>query len=409
MRHRGLDVVAHAAEGANSPSMSVADLVQAQLDQFWDGRPGPFDVHAHTGTDIDGTVRTSDQHLADLAAVQGRSVIFPLCAATGYEAENARVIAEAVAHAELVAFARLDPRVDGRREAMRDLAAGASGFKLHPRAESFRLEHPNVDAILAVAADAAVPVLIHAGRGVGSFGPVLVELARRHRSCSIILAHAGISDLAWLTRVADQHPNLFFDTAWWNPTDLVALFSLVPPGQILHGSDAPYGDVAGNLLITIRCGLAAGLSHEQLEFVAGAQLERLLAGDVPAPLGRPVNPPLPTPRPDRARAAVFLAGAGGCLLGGGDPHEMIELALLSLEPSNGVGESAEDEVLRELICGIDWGRPTEVAVSLGVALTVAVTDRVADRSFAQARALRAQRQHGVKSSAGPDVAGPGGS
>ena len=59
--------------------MSISDLVQTQLGLFWDGRPEPFDVHAHTGRDIDGTVRTSDQHLTDLAALQSRSVIFPLC------------------------------------------------------------------------------------------------------------------------------------------------------------------------------------------------------------------------------------------------------------------------------------------------------------------------------------------
>jgi predicted TIM-barrel fold metal-dependent hydrolase len=39
--------------------------------------------------------------------------------------------------------------------------------------------------------------------------------------------------------VPDQ-PNLFFDTAWMVPADLLALFALVPPGRILYGSDAPY-------------------------------------------------------------------------------------------------------------------------------------------------------------------------
>ena len=29
--------------------MSVSDVVQTQLDLFWDSRPEPFDVHAHTG------------------------------------------------------------------------------------------------------------------------------------------------------------------------------------------------------------------------------------------------------------------------------------------------------------------------------------------------------------------------
>ena len=39
-------------------------------------------------------------------------------------------------------------------------------------------------------------------------------------------------------------PNLLFDTAWWIAADLAALFSLVPPGQILFASDAPYGNTS---------------------------------------------------------------------------------------------------------------------------------------------------------------------
>ena len=57
----------------------------------------------------------------------------------------------------------------------------------------------------------------------------------------LILAHAGICDLAWIWRAAPDHPNLFFDTSWWSPSDLLALFALVAPGQILMASDAPYG------------------------------------------------------------------------------------------------------------------------------------------------------------------------
>lgn len=68
---------------------------------------------------------------------------------------------------------------------------------------------PNVKAIVAVAAEAKAPVLIHAGAGVGSFGSTIVELAAGHRQCPIILAHAGISDLSWLSRVVPDQPNLF--------------------------------------------------------------------------------------------------------------------------------------------------------------------------------------------------------
>jgi len=360
--------------------VSVRSIIRAQLDELACGIPAPFDVHAHTGADIDRTVRSSEEHVADLAAVDGRSVVFPLCVTTGYRAENERVIAEARRYpARLVPFARLDPNVDSAAVASAALAAGARGFKLHPRSEAFRIEHPGVDAILAVAAEAGVPALIHAGRGVGSFGPVLTELAARHRRCSIILAHAGISDLAWLGGVIGDHPNLFFDTAWWNPTDVLALFSLIPPAQILHGSDAPYGDVELNLVITLRCGLAAGLSAEQLALVTGGQLERLLQGVSPAPAG-PVPRARPhAPRPSDARVAAFLTAAGGALLGGGDPWETLELALLAIEPSDARTPPAEDDLIHELLEAIDGTQPTAMRNALVLALTLSATPGVAAR------------------------------
>ena len=86
-----------------------------------------------------------------------------------------------------------------------------------------------------------MPVLIHAGRGIPALGRDTVELAERYPGARLILAHAAVSDIAWLWRLMPSHPNLFIDTSWWNPADLIALFCLVPPGQILWASDCPYG------------------------------------------------------------------------------------------------------------------------------------------------------------------------
>ncbi len=180
--------------------MSLRAAIRAELAAL--GDVAPFDVHAHTGADVDGTTRCSDEHLRDLEAVGGRSVIFPLCVTTGYEAENRRVLEECASAPErLTPFARLDPRVEGVAATAADaLAAGARGFKLHPRSEDFRLGHPGVDAILSVAAEERAPVLIHAGLGVGSFGTTILAMAERHPDCPIVLAHAAISDLSWLWR-----------------------------------------------------------------------------------------------------------------------------------------------------------------------------------------------------------------
>jgi predicted TIM-barrel fold metal-dependent hydrolase len=309
----------------------------------------PFDTHAHTGTDIDGTTRSSDEHVRDLEAVSGRSVVFPLCVTSGYEAENRRVVEECGRHpGRLVPFARLDPRVSAAGDAADALAGGARGFKLHPRSEAFGLEHPNVEAIVAVAAEAKAPVLIHAGAGVGSFGSTIVELAAGHRQCPIILAHAGISDLSWLSRVVPDQPNLFFDTAWIVPADLLALFALVPPGRILYGSDAPYMDIDLLMAITLRCAHFTGLAPAAIALVMGGQLEKLLAGEAPIDVGPAPGPAATALSPGENRVISLLSGAGGCMLGGGDPSQSLELARLALadDPASVDGSPS---VLAELI------------------------------------------------------------
>jgi predicted TIM-barrel fold metal-dependent hydrolase len=335
-----------------------------------------FDIHSHTGVDVDGTARTATEHLDALAVIGGRSAIFPLCVTGGYEAENRRVLAESEASAGvLVPFARLDPRASGAIDAEAALAAGAKGFKLHPRAEDFRLEHPNVDAIAGVAAGAKAPVLVHAGVGVGSLGSPILELAERHRECPLILAHAAVSDLAWLGPVAAEHPNVFFDTSWWNPSDLLALFALVPPGQILFGSDEPYMDLDLVLAISLRCARFAGLGPDARRAVFGGQAEALLGGCVPLDLGPAPGPVGVALSPLEERLIVLLAGAGGAMLGGGDPSRMLELA--------GVAVGKEDPASAEISALIEeaQGELPDAPWAIAMALTLALSSEAHSAAF----------------------------
>jgi predicted TIM-barrel fold metal-dependent hydrolase len=350
--------------------VSLAAVLDSELEALRAGGIAPVDIHAHTGEDIDGTRRSSEEHLATLERLDGRSAIFPLCVSGGYRSENLRVIEECRRHPDrLFPFARLDPRVDGAAEASTALEAGARGFKLHPRAEGFRLEHPAVEAIATVAAAARVPVLIHAGSGVGSFGPILVELAERHRGCPLILAHCGVSDLAWLAPVAAEHRNLLFDTSWWNPSDMLALFAMVPPGQILFGSDEPYMDFELVLAIALRCARATGLSEEALKLVFAAQAERLLAGEARLDAGPAPGAPARDAKPLDERLAALLAAAGGCMLGGGDPAQILELARGAV--ADGVGSAAVVALIDEAGTGARQA-PWAVAMALTLALTPGV-------------------------------------
>src|SRR5438270_8928231 len=190
----------------------------------------------------------------------------------GYPNANDRVIAQALGtEGLLIPFCRVNPHVDPIPEAERCLAAGARGIKLHPRAEEFTLDHPRVRDLVALAHERTLPVLIHAGRGIPALGLHAVELAAAFPNARLILAHAGVCDLSWIWRAAPDHPNLLFDSAWWMPSDLQTLFALVPPGQILFASDAPYGRTGISAAFMLRSAVQVGLSPEQIRLVASEQ------------------------------------------------------------------------------------------------------------------------------------------
>jgi uncharacterized protein len=252
-----------------------------------------FDVHTHTGhADPDEFHQSPEELLGVLAEVDGRAAVFTLHEPAGYSEPNDRVLAEAAASGgKLVPFCRVNPHADAVAEARRCLDAGARGIKLHPRAEQFTLDHPAVGDLFELAEERSVPIIVHAGRGIPALGRHTLEQAERHPGANVILAHAGISDLAWLWRHGEERTNLLYDTSWWTATDLVALFTLVPPGRILFGSDSPYSTPLHLSILTLRCARQAGLSAEQLETIMGGQLERLLAGEPLLDLGpAPMKP-----------------------------------------------------------------------------------------------------------------------
>lgn len=297
-----------------------------------------FDAHTHIGANDPDGYRCTRQELVEiLERAEARAVVFAMHEPEGYGPANDRVIEEAGAsEGRLVPFCRLDPNADAVAEAERCLGAGVRGIKLHPRAEDFTMAEPAVAEIAELANEHRLPVLVHAGRGIPALGRDAVDLCGRFLDMRLILAHAGLCDLAWIWREAPEHPNLFFDTAWWSPSDLVALFALVPPGQILFGSDAPYASTALGATLFLRHALQLGLSEEQVRGIAGRQLERLVAHEEAMDLGAAPGAEAVKADPLLDRVHSFLMTAVGRMIGGGDPDEPLALAELACE----VGDDA---------------------------------------------------------------------
>jgi uncharacterized protein len=294
----------------------------------------PVDAHTHIGSnDPDGFSCTRQQLVGALERIDARAFVFPMHEPEGYRAANDMVIDEAAASdGRLFAFCRLDPHSeDPLAEAERALDRGARGIKLHPRAERFALDHPGLERVFALADERRLPVLVHAGRGIPALGRHALEVTARHPGLRLILAHAGISDLSWIWREAPEHPNLFFDTSWWAPADVQALIALVPPGQILMASDAPYGSPAWAAVMTTRNALQLGLEADAARAIAGEQALRIVSGEEPLDLGGPPGADGLSHDPLLDRVYSFLLSAIGQAFNGVEPTETLALVRLACE------------------------------------------------------------------------------
>jgi uncharacterized protein len=279
------------------------DLLRPWLDRVVEriGGLDAFDCHNHVGeNDPSGFTATVDELLGSLAMVRARSVVMPAAEPEGYVAAN-KVCASAAAASDgvLTAFTRITPEEDPADMLAEGLAAGARGVKLHGASDDFTLDDPRLEEAFRKADEERLPVLVHAGPELEDVGAPALRVCHRHPGLRLILAHCGLTDLGWLWKEVPRTPNLFFDTSWWTPAHLMALFRLVPPGRILLASDLPYASPLSGALATIRCAWQAGLDEEQVRSVAGGQLSRLVDADEPADLG-------PPPTQERSRPGPLL-------------------------------------------------------------------------------------------------------
>ncbi len=261
-----------------------------------------IDAHTHLGLDEDGRSLTPEQLLSQLdAAGARRACVFPLHdpeRKPSYSLPNDRVLAWAQeSDGRLVPFCRLDPAEAPLAEAERCLAAGARGIKLHPRAQDFNFDGPEMGDVFKLAEATGVPILIHAGRGLPPLADGLVDVALRHPGAVLILAHGAICDQGILTSRLADHPGVLYDISCFFPLDVIELFARAPAERIVFASDPPYGLPATTLYMALRVACSRGPGRAEHRAVLGGTMAALLDGRA-----------LPAVRPLRRGPTIELSG-----------------------------------------------------------------------------------------------------
>jgi hypothetical protein len=164
----------------------------------------------------------------------------------------------------------------------------------------------------------------------------------------LIVAHAGIADMANLTARFAGTPGVFFYTSTWSPIDLLDFYRQIPPEQVVYASDYPYGQQPASLLIALKTARVAGYSDAQVRALLAGTANALADGE---PLPEPTTPlgvdsftqPL-----QLARIHQYLSMVTPLLwLRQPDTSGMLGLAINTCAERNGQGDAVDR--IRELL------------------------------------------------------------
>ena len=129
-----------------------------------------------------------------------------------------------------------------------------------------------------------MPILIHGGRGLPPIAAGLASLVDRYPEARLIIAHAGIADMAHLAEAMAGRKGVVFDTSTWSPIDLLDFYRQVPPEQVVYASDYPYGQYTSSLYIALRTAILAGYDEAHLRLLLGETAGRITdGGELPEP------------------------------------------------------------------------------------------------------------------------------
>lgn len=212
-----------------------------------------IDFHTHIGQSIFGYGQSLEQLLQSMQDLGiDQAVVCPVQPIDYHLGpENDSVAAAVAQHPErLFGFGRVDPRrPDAATELRRCVQElGLKGLFLHPWEETYPVNAPCVKALLQVADQLAIPVMIAAGHVRVSMPSQVADLAKTVPRLPLILTSGGQINISGImlseaTQVLREHPNLILETSGIYREDFIEdLVPIIGSERMLFGSNSPEYD-----------------------------------------------------------------------------------------------------------------------------------------------------------------------
>jgi predicted TIM-barrel fold metal-dependent hydrolase len=211
---------------------------------------------------------------------------------------NAWTCETARAHQGLVPFVSVDPIMgeDAMREEVlhRIEQQGAKGIKIHPGEGHFFPHDTSLWPVYALIEKRGLAVISHGGLDIANPDPeytrptAFTDVAKRFPKLRLVIAHMGRDFFEDSVRIAQGHPNIYFDTSAIIPGnadgeplegvsslsngEAVQLIRKIGVDRVMFGSDYPWFHPHWDL----KRFLKLGFGNDELEALLGGNAKRIL-------------------------------------------------------------------------------------------------------------------------------------
>lgn len=168
-------------------------------------------------------------------------------------------------HPQLVPLISLHPDMDGDlvTHLQHYLTQGAKGIKIHPSIQEYLPNHPKMQDVYTYYDAHAIPIVYHCGfvshvyLNAYADLSMLLPVIDKYRHMPIVLTHMAEGNAADVYSVAEQYPQVSFDTSivisgklcikrlhdpcWLEDAFVVDVIKQIGAERIMFGSDYPFG------------------------------------------------------------------------------------------------------------------------------------------------------------------------